>query len=270
MTDAVHRLITGEQIEVLPETGPKEAQALAQEVNALVARLRSLEQARRKLLANLVHELGRPLGAILSAIQALLGGADQDASLRTDLLAGMESEVRRLHRLLDDLAGLHDQVVGGLELARETVDLGAWLADTLAPWRQAAHERGLDWKVTVSGTLPITTLDPDRMAQALGNLLSNAIKYTPRGGSISVEAGADADAAWVTVRDSGPGIPPTEQERIFTPFYRGQSDRRFPQGMGLGLSIARDLVTAHGGRIEVDSTPSRGSAFTLWIPTERA
>jgi len=269
VTEAVHRLITGEQIEPLPETGPKEAQALAQEVNALVERLRSLEQARRKLLANLVHELGRPLGALQSAIQALVGGADQDASLRRDLLIGMEGEIGRLRRLLADLAGLHDQVVGTLELARETIDLGEWMTDTLGPWRQAAHDKGLEWQVTVPATLPAAEIDPDRLGQALGNLLSNAVKYTPPGGAVSVEAGVEADAAWVKVRDTGPGISSEEQERIFTPLYRGRSDRRFPQGMGLGLSIARDLVAAHGGRVEVDSTPGRGSEFTLWIPLER-
>jgi two-component system sensor histidine kinase BaeS len=255
VTEAVHRLITGEQIEPLPETGPKEAQALAQEVNTLVA--------------NLVHELGRPLGALQSAIQALVGGADQDASLRRDLLIGMEGEIGRLRRLLADLAGLHDQVVGTLELARETIDLGEWMTDTLGPWRQAAHDKGLEWQVTVPATLPAAEIDPDRLGQALGNLLSNAVKYTPPGGAVSVEAGVEADAAWVKVRDTGPGISSEEQERIFTPLYRGRSDRRFPQGMGLGLSIARDLVAAHGGRVEVDSTPGRGSEFTLWIPLER-
>jgi two-component system sensor histidine kinase BaeS len=270
VTETVHRLITGEEIEPLSATGPREAQVLAQEVNALVERLRSLEQARRKLLANLVHELGRPLGALQSAIQALVGGADQDASLRRDLLIGMESEIGRLRRLLADLAGLHDQVVGTLELARQTIDLEEWVANILGPWRQAAHDKGLEWQVTVPETLPTAEIDPDRLGQALGNLLSNAIKYTPPGGAVSVEAGAEAEAAWVKVRDTGPGISPEERERIFTPLYRGQSDRRFPQGMGLGLSIARDLAAAHGGRIEVDSTPGHGSEFTLWIPLERA
>jgi signal transduction histidine kinase len=81
-----------------------------------------------------------------------------------------------------------------------------------------------------------------------------------------VSASVDGAEIWIRVRDSGPGMEPEEQERIFTPFYRGPAGRRFPQGMGLGLSIARDLVTAHGGRIEVQSTPGVGSTFTIWLP----
>jgi signal transduction histidine kinase len=83
---------------------------------------------------------------------------------------------------------------------------------------------------------------------------------------VSVEAGVEGGMTWVRVSDTGPGITPEEQARIFTPFYRGRTGRRFPQGMGLGLSIARDLVAAHGGRLEVDSTPGSGSRFTLWFP----
>ena len=274
VTETVHRLITGGQIEPLPKAGPKEAQALAQEVNALVERLRSLEQARRKLLANLVHELGRPLGALQSAIQALVGGADQDTSLRRELLIGMEGEIGRLRRLLDDLAGLHDQVLGTLELDRRPTDLSAWMAHTLGPWREAAQAKGLIWQAELPDALPTVEIDSDRLGQALGNLLSNAIKYSPPGGTVTVTAGVSEGSmasgekreVWIRVGDTGPGIAPEAQESLFTPFYRAQAGRRFPQGMGLGLSIARDLVDAHGGRLEMHSMPGQGSHFTLWIP----
>jgi signal transduction histidine kinase len=89
----------------------------------------------------------------------------------------------------------------------------------------------------------------------LGKLVSNAIQYTPPQGSVTVSAGAEAHEVWIQVSDTGPGIPAEEQEQLFTPFYRGAASGRFPQGMGLGLSIARDLVTAHGGRLTVESTP---------------
>ena len=109
-------------------------------------------------------------------------------------------------------------------------------------------------------------IDEDRMAQALGNVVDNAIKYTPPDGEVAVSAGVEGDNVYIRVRDTGVGIVPEEQERIFEPFYRGPSSRRFPQGMGLGLSIARDMVTAHGGHIDVESTPGQGSTFTLWLP----
>jgi signal transduction histidine kinase len=108
--------------------------------------------------------------------------------------------------------------------------------------------------------------DPRRLAQAIGNLVSNAIKFTPSGGKVTITAGQSDGEVWIRVSDTGPGMSEEELNRIFTPFYRSQRDRRFPQGMGLGLSIARDLAIAHGGRLEVDSTPGIGSRFTLWIP----
>lgn len=266
VTQALYRLASGEQSTPLIEQGPAEIRLLSRAVNTLLARLHNLEQARRQLLANLVHELGRPLGALRSAIQALQSGADADNVLRQDLLAGMDEEMGLLQRLLDDLTGLQDQVLGILELNRQPIALSVWLSHVLAPWQQAAQSKELHWEARVPANLPTLEADPDRLAQALGNLLSNAIKYTPRGAAISVEADAEDGAAWIRVSDTGPGIAPEEQVRIFTPFYRGPQAGRFSQGMGLGLSIARDLVVAHGGRLEVESIPGRGSRFTMWVP----
>jgi two-component system sensor histidine kinase BaeS len=266
VTQAIYQLASGGQQTPLPEEGPEELRLLSRAVNTLVARLNGLEQARRQLLANLVHELGRPLGALRSATQALLGGADQDSALHQELLVGMEDEIRRLQRLLENLANLHDQVLGSLELARRPIKLSTWLSQTLAPWREAARMKGLHWESAVPGDLPILEADPDRLAGALGNLISNAIKFTPQGGTVSVEANIENEAIRIQVRDTGPGISPQEKDHIFTPFYRGSGAGRFPQGMGLGLSIARAQIIAHGGRLEVESTLGRGTRFTVWMP----
>jgi signal transduction histidine kinase len=96
--------------------------------------------------------------------------------------------------------------------------------------------------------------------------VSNAVKYTPPTGKIHVTARIEGDEVQIRVRDTGVGIPEEEQERIFDPFYRGSTSQRFPQGMGLGLSIAQDLARAHGGRIDVESKPGTGSTFTLRLP----
>lgn len=162
----------------LPEQGPAEIRLLLRLVNTLVERLHTLEQARRQLLANLVHELGRPLGALHSATQALKGGATEDMALRQELLVGMEEEVGRLQRLVDSLGRLHDQVLGTLELDRQPIALNAWLSHVLTPWQAAAQAKGLRWELTVPSDLPTLEVNPDRLAQVLGNLLSNAIKYT--------------------------------------------------------------------------------------------
>jgi two-component system sensor histidine kinase BaeS len=266
VTSAISQLGSGEQTGMLLEEGPVEIRQLSTTMNSMVARLRSMEAARRQLLANLVHELGRPLGALRSASQALLGGAGEQAELRKELLVGMDDEINRLRHLVDDLAGLYDQVLGGLELRRQPVALHSWLDHCLPPWREEAQDKGLEWDVSLPETLPVLSLDEDRLAQALGNLLSNAIKFTPSGGRVTMEAGVDGDQVWLRVSDTGPGIDPAEQAHIFDPFYRIRTGRRFPQGMGLGLTIARDAVNAHGGRLEVQSAPGEGSCFTIWLP----
>jgi len=256
----------------LAEEGPEEVRLLSRAVNGLVERLRSLEESRRRLLANLVHELGTPLGALRSAIQALRGGADQDPELRAELLEGMDSEVSRLKNLLEELAHLHDQVLGSLELNIQTVNLAEWLPVTVGTWREAAQDKHLSWEVDVPSDLPDLQADPNRLAQALGNLISNAIRYTPEGGHIAIRAALheavppDGSRLAISVEDSGPGLHPDDQARIFSPFYRGRAARRFAEGMGLGLTIARDLIAAHGGELKVDSVPDKGSRFTIWLP----
>lgn len=267
-TRAAEQLAFGQSPATLAERGTEEIRSLARSFNFLAARLHTLEESRRRLLANLVHELGRPLGALLAAVQALAEGADQEPALRSELYGGMETQIRRLQRLLDDLAQLHDQVLGTLELDRQPVALTAWLPTVLAPWRAAALQKELHWEQVVPGDLPAIWADPGRLAQAVGNLVSNAVKYTPPHGSVTVRAGAQADGVWLRVSDSGPGIPAAEQAQIFTPFYRGRTSGRFPQGMGLGLSIAHDLVAAHGGRLTVESAAGAGSAFTIWLPVQ--
>jgi signal transduction histidine kinase len=225
-----------------------------------------VEQMNRQLLANLVHELGRPLGAFYSAIHALQQGADEDLTIRQELLAGMAGEVRRFKRLLDDLARLYDRTIGRLELECQPIVLNQWLPQVLSSWREAAADKGLQWQATIPADLPILEADPDRLGQALGNLLSNAIKYTPSGGTVSIEAGFGDSAIWIRVSDTGPGIAPEDQAHIFTPFYRTREANHFKQGMGLGLSIAHDLIVAHKGRLEVESRPGLGSRFTLFAP----
>jgi two-component system sensor histidine kinase BaeS len=268
VTHSIQALADGNWQEHIQEQGPEEMRTLAQKVNTLVDRLNNLEHSRRQLLANLVHELGRPLGAIRSAIHALLKGADQDPQLARDLLTGLDGETVRLKRLLDDLAGLYGQVLGKQELNRQPVNTKEWLAGTMSAWEAAAQEKGLDWEIEIPADLPIVVMDPDRMAQALGNLLSNAVKFTPAGGRVSTTVKADAGQLIVQVTDSGTNIPADERELIFQPFYRGTQGRRIVQGMGLGLSIARDIAKAHGGGIDLLTTPGPGSCFILRIPLE--
>jgi signal transduction histidine kinase len=268
VTQAIQGLARGERSEQLAVQGPEEVRDLVRSVNYLVERLQSLEQSRRQLLANLVHELGRPLGALRSAIQALAQGAAHDPQLLQDLTTGMDEETARLQRLLEDLAHLHDQGLGTLELKREAILLSEWLPRTLVPWQEAALAKKLIWNTNIPPDLPTVQIDPVRFAQVVGNLLSNAIKYTPAGQPVTVEAGVLGEEIWIKVKDGGPGIAVEEQQKIFQPFYRGGQGRRIKQGMGLGLSIARDLVVAHRGQLDLESAPGMGSTFTVWMPMD--
>jgi len=144
--------------------------------------------------------------------------------------------------------------------------LSEWLPPLLFPWRAAAIDKGLDWQVDIPPRVPTIQADSDRLAQALGNSLSNAIKYTPEPGRVQVSAGRSEQHVGVQVSDTGRGIQPEERQRLFEPFYRSQQQRRFPQGLGVGLTLARDLVQAHGGEIELTSTPGASSTFTIRLP----
>jgi signal transduction histidine kinase len=270
VTQAINDLAHGNrQAEVITH-GPEEIELLAQSFNSLSERLSSLEKARRQLLANLVHEIGRPLGAIRSAIQALAGGAGNDPQLLQDLTTGMDDQAARLQHLLEDLSHLNEQVLGTLELDYQPISLSDWLPMLVRPWQEAAQGKHLNWQVDIPTDLPVISVDPVRLASAVENLISNAIKYTPAGGEIIIRTMVDGSEVLIRVIDNGLGIGVDEQGKIFEPFYRGNQGKRFKQGMGLGLSIARDLVEAHGGKISLESEPGKGSTFTIHLPLVRS
>jgi two-component system, OmpR family, sensor histidine kinase BaeS len=266
-TRAVTNLATGQTLEVLDESkSPQEIGELYRAFNTLVLRLKNLEENRKRLLANLVHEIGRPLGSLQSAVQALSGGAHRDQALRVDLLEGMSGELHRLDNLVGDLANLHDQLAGTLLLNREPVAVSDWLQKITGTYHEEALARGLKWECSIQPDMPVINLDADRLALAVQNLISNAIRYTPSGGSVCVKSETDGKDLVIQVSDTGPGIPPEEQGMIFEPFTRGSTARRFSQGMGLGLTITRDLVEAHGGTINLESKPGEGSTFRMMVP----
>lgn len=265
-TQSLSELTGGSFRSRITAVGPYEIRLLAGTVNTLAARLQSLENSRQKLLANLVHELGRPLGALRMAVQVIIQGSRDDPVQLTELVSGMDQELGELQRLLEDLTHLYDSDIGAFELERKVIDPATWLVAALRPWQGMARRKDIQWELAVPPTLPQLDGDPVRLAQVIGNLVSNAIKMTPAGGKISISAAGEAGKLWIKVADTGPGIQPDELNKIFEPFYRGQAGTRGDAGMGLGLSIAKNLVEAHGGTIQVDSHPGAGSVFTVWLP----
>lgn len=268
LTDAVARFTPGRPPILISEIGPDEIKALAATINGMEARLYELERSRKLLLAGVVHELARPLGAMKVAAQTIY--QSHDPLLAEELARGIDEHIDRLRLHLDDLALLGALELQGIRLERAPTDLAAIVQEqcTLI----AAYAAHCQLTLDDSGVtpLPVLCIDAKRVGQIVGNLLHNACKYTPAGGRIAVSCTVVEAAArqWavVQVKDNGPGIARAHQERIFEFFYRSPEQRRIHQGMGIGLALSRQLAEAHNGQLTVTSAPGLGATFTLWLP----
>jgi len=234
--------------------------------NGMTASLAQAEELRKNLMADVAHELRTPLAVVQGNLQAILDGV---YPLEIAQVASLYDETRLLTRLVDDLHDLALADAGQLRLERAPVDLVALAraaVDHFAPAAEAAGV-GLELATGADGA-PEVEGDAGRLAQVLRNLLSNALRHTPRGGRVSVRVDRADGWARIRVADTGSGIAPEDLSHVFDRFYRG--DKSSGRGAGLGLAIARQLVTAHGGRIEVASEPGAGTTFTVTLPAARS
>jgi signal transduction histidine kinase len=220
-------------------------------------RLKTIDEQRRNFMADVTHELRTPLSVIRGQAEAIADGvypADESH------LAPILDATQTLDRLVDDLKTLVETDAGNLVLHKEPTDLGLLVRDLVESFRPQAESKGVN--LTTDGgssdMQPLQLVDPARMRQVIGNLLSNAIRHTPAGGSVK----AVVDGSTITVTDTGEGIAPELRAHVFDRFAKGTSST----GSGLGLSIARDIVVAHGGKIEIDSGPSSGTAVKVTLP----
>jgi len=169
-----------------------------------------------------------------------------------------------LTRLVDDLRTLAHTESGTLALQKESTDIGILTSDAAASFSQEAAERKVRMAVTIAPDLPLVDVDPLRIREVLTNLISNALRHTPEGGRVSVVAAAKPDQIVLTVSDTGSGIPAGDLPKIFERFYKGHGSR----GSGLGLTIARNLVVAHGGEIRAESVEGKGTDVTVILPLQ--
>lgn len=269
LTDAVAHFSPEKPPVPLPETGPNELKTLAATYNQQSRHLYELERTRKILLSGIVHELGRPLGSIKTAAQAIQ--QSNDPTLTGELATGINDQVDHLRLHLDDLALLGELELQGLTLARESVDLLTLIEGQCRQFAWLAQNQGLSLTCQLPPSLPVIQADPKRVSQILGNLMHNACKYTPAGGQIWVAAQREstsgkADTILICVGDNGPSILPEEQERIFQLFYRSPGQRRIHEGMGIGLALARQLAEAHNGSLTVESQTGWGATFQLRLP----
>ncbi|MFN8486888.1 MAG: sensor histidine kinase [Caldilineaceae bacterium] len=269
MTKGVARFNPGKPPEALPEYGPKELQTLAATYNRQNQRLYELERTRKLLLSGIVHELGRPLGAMKAAAQTI--GKSHDLALAQELAGGIDEQIAELSVQLDELALLGEVELKGLHLVREPIELAALLEAQHQQFEHLATHHGLTFRYDCPPELPTLQGDRQRIGQIIGNLLHNACKYTPTGGQIVLTAHVEegpplTKQVVISVTDNGPGIPLAEQAQIFQFFYRSPSLSRVHQGMGIGLALARYLAEAHGGALTVESQLGAGATFKLHLP----
>ena len=250
------------------EEGPTEVRTLARTFNEMSERLYELEQGRRRLLSAVVHELGRPLGAIKAAAQ-VLGQNGKDSELVDELSSGIDDQVDQLRRLLDDLALLAQNDIQNLALDIVPTDVGELIQEECRRYDPRMREKEIELITQIPPKATRAAADPMRLSQIVGNLLDNAIKYTPNSGQIQIVVGSEEDRVVLTFEDSGPGVDPSEFERIFDFLYRSPRQERVREGMGIGLALSRRLAEAQGGTLTAHHRAAgTGARFVLSLPME--
>jgi two-component system OmpR family sensor kinase len=244
----------------LPASAPGEIGHLTQRFGEMAQRLAEGEALERNFLMSVSHELRTPLTAIRGHVAALAEGLVEDPDSRQHSLEVVAAETQRLERLVGDILDLAKLGAHRFTVMREEVDMESLLDRAYQTFTEEARRRSIDYRVEVRAR-PVIVSDGDRVLQIVGNLLSNAFQATPDGGRISLELGQSNGTVHVVVEDTGPGISEEKRERLFRPFVSEGTG-----GTGLGLAIARELSSALGGRIDLDSEVGRGSRFELSLP----
>jgi two-component system sensor histidine kinase BaeS len=259
---AAGRVEAGDYTAQVAVAGSRELRSVARAFNAMTATLRENEQRRRSFLADVTHELRTPLAVIRGQAEAIADGVYPGDA---EHLAPIIEAARTLEVLTEDLRTLALSEAGALALAREHVDLSALAHDAVAGFRARAEAAGVTLGAVAAEDVPPADADPARIRAVLGNLLANALRHTPAGGTIEVAVRRAGERVEVAVTDTGQGISAELLPHVFDRFVKGPGST----GSGLGLAIARDVVTAHGGTIEIESRPGAGTTVRLALPAAR-
>jgi signal transduction histidine kinase len=248
------------------EEGAPEVKQLASSFNHMAGEVEGSQTRLRQFVADVSHELKSPLTSIQGFAQALLDGTADTEEARRKAAGIIDSEARRLKRQVDELLELSRMQSGQARIERDPVDIAEVVSRSAEIYSVQAKEKNIALRVSAEPGLTVTG-DADRLEQVFNNLLDNAVKNSPAGSVVKITAEHSGDRLRVTVADSGPGIPAEQLSRVFERFYQVPGVRT---GVGLGLTIAREIVLAHGGTIEATSPPGEGAKFIVSLPVANA
>jgi len=232
-----------------------------------ITQQRTAEEARHRFVAQATHELRTPLTNIRLYVETAIEDGENDPATRARCLNVINSETRRLERIVGEMLSVAEIDAGSFKLKCDDVRLDALFDDLKADYEQQAQDKQISLVFQRAPKLPVLHADRDKILLALHNLLSNALKYTPDGGKVELVANASEKQLTIQVKDTGFGISGVDAERIFDRFYRA-NDARVAKltGTGLGLTLAREVIRLHGGDIVVESRLNEGSTFTITLP----
>ncbi len=263
VVSAADRVASGDYSVRIIERGPPFLRLVARSFNSMTTQLQAQDRQRRQLMADIAHELRTPLAVLQGRLEGLVDGIyPRDEQRMTELL----EDTRMLSRLVEDLRTLANAEAGNLPLRKEPTDLAILLHDSAAAFAAETERKHITLRVEERSELPLVEIDPVRIREVLINLLANAMRHTGNdapGGAITLTAESRDRRVIVSVTDNGSGISPDDLPRIFDRFYKGSTSH----GSGLGLTIARNLIVAHGGEIHAVSEPGRGTTITFTLPS---
>jgi two-component system sensor histidine kinase BaeS len=261
---AARAVARGDDLVPLDLQRPDEIGMVNRAFDDMTRRLAEARDTERQFLMRVSHELRTPLTAIRGQVDALVDGVFEDEEEQQLAYAAITAESLRLNRLVSDLLDLARLQARRFGLEADEVDLNILLDQVVTGQGAEARARDIDIALQ-SGTLPVIIGDGDRILQIVGNLVRNAVRWTPDEGSVVLSTLVEDERVWITVDDSGPGVPPDKRADIFRAFYTEDGS-----GTGLGLAIARELAIAMGGGVTVGDSPLGGARFVVELPAERA
>jgi two-component system phosphate regulon sensor histidine kinase PhoR len=263
----------GDYNQRVPVEGHDELATLTQRFNEMATEVSHAHLMEREFVANVSHDLKTPLTSIQGFSQAMVDGAIQDEAGYRQAASIINSESRRMSRLVDELLDLSKLQIGLHSLQMRPTDLIALLSQLSITMQPQATAAGVDLTLTTQTQAVWVVADADKLQRAFANVIDNALKYTPQGGTVAVEVAQSArDTVGVEVRDTGRGIPPEDLPSVMDRFYQVDKSRSSQHGksLGLGLAIAREIITAHRGELSIESQPGTGTCVRVSLPAHYA